>query len=241
VHQYIALSQDLERYLVDKIGVAPQSLTQIYNGVDTDLFHPARSGAARLPVPEFAGSDTVVVGTVGRMEAVKDQVTLVRAFVCLLELRPDLRERLRLVIIGDGALRAPSLDLLKASGRVSTSPGSRRNAPIFPSSCGAWMSFVLPSLAEGISNTILEAMATGLPIVATRVCGNAELVEEGRTALLVPAGDRRRWRPRSRAMPTMPGSERSTDGGPRRAEARFSLDAMVRAYMEVYDACWIDV
>jgi sugar transferase (PEP-CTERM/EpsH1 system associated) len=235
VHQYIALSQDLERYLVDKIGVAPHRLTQIYNGVDTQLFHPALPRHGPLPVPGFAGRDTVVVGTVGRMEAVKDQVTLVRAFVRLLELRADLRDRLRLVIIGAGALRAPALNLLRQAGALDLAwlPGERTDIPKLMRGLDV---FVLPSLAEGISNTILEAMATGLPIVATRVGGNPELVEEGRTALLVPADD-----PEAMAAAI---ASYADDAGKRaqhgalaraRAEARFSLDAMVRAYTGVYD------
>jgi hypothetical protein len=96
--------------------------------------------------------------------------------------------------------------------------------------------FVLPSLAEGISNTILEAMATGLPIVATRVGGNPELVEEGRTALLVPSND-----PHAMAAAIEvyvdDAAKRAQHGAAGRAtaEARFSLQAMVGAYLGIYD------
>ncbi len=235
VHQYIALSQDLERYLIEKIGVPPQRLTQIYNGVDTELFHPARPRRESLPVADFAGADTVVIGTVGRMEAVKDQLTLVRAFVHLLERRTDLRLRLRLAIIGDGALRAPALDLLREAGVLNLAwlPGERADIAEIMRGFDV---FVLPSLAEGISNTILEAMATGLPIVATRVGGNPELVEEGRTALLVPADDPQAMAA-AIAVYADDAAKRAQHGAAGRAaaEARFSLGAMVKAYMEVYD------
>jgi len=235
VHQYIALSRDLEGYLIDKIGVAPQRLTQIYNGVDTKLFHPARPHRAPLPVADFAGAGTVVIGTVGRMQAVKDQLTLVRAFVRVLELRPDLRQRLRLAIIGDGALRAPALDLLRQAGILDLAwlPGERADIAAIMRGFDV---FVLPSLAEGISNTILEAMATGLPIIATQVGGNPELLEEGRIALLVPADD-----PQAMADAILvyadEAAKRAQHGAAGRAavEARFSIDTMVRAYMEIYD------
>jgi sugar transferase (PEP-CTERM/EpsH1 system associated) len=235
VHQYIALSQDLERYLVSKIGVAPERLTQIYNGVDTELFHPARARRVSLPVSEFADPGTIVVGTVGRMQAVKDQLTLVRAFIHLLELRTDLRQRLRLVIIGEGALRAPAIDLLTRAGVLDLAwlPGERSDIAEIMQGFDV---FVLPSLAEGISNTILEAMATGLPIIATRVGGNPELVEEDRSALLVPADDPRAMA-EAIAVYADDAAKRKQHGAAGRAaaEARFSLGAMVRAYMDVYD------
>src|SRR5262244_3855198 len=127
VHEYIALSRDLEAYLLGKIGVAQPRLTQIYNGVDIETFRPAELRRADLPVEGFGAADRVVVGTVGRLQAVKDQVTLVRAFVCLLERRPDLRSRLRLAIIGDGALRQPCLEILAQTGRghLAWLPGER--------------------------------------------------------------------------------------------------------------------
>lgn len=235
VHEYIALSRDLEAYLVSKIGVARPRLTQIYNGVDIEIFRPAQPRRADLPVEGFAAADSVIVGAVGRLQAVKDQVTLVRAFVRVLERRPDFRSRLRLAIIGDGALRQPCLEILTQAGRehLAWLPGERDDVARLMQGFDV---FVLPSLAEGISNTILEAMATGLPIVATRVGGSPELVDEGRTALLVPADD-------PPAMATAiesyadDASMRAQHGraGRALAEARFSLPVMVRGYLEVYD------
>src|SRR5215510_8029310 len=224
VHEYIALSRDLEAYLLGKIGVAPPRLTQIYNGVDIETFRPAEQRRADLPVEGFGAADHVVVGTVGRLQAVKDQVTLVRAFVCLLERRPDLRSRLRLAIIGDGALRQPCLGVLAQAGfgDLAWLPGERADVARLLQGFDV---FVLPSLAEGISNTILEAMATGLPIVATRVGGNPELVDEPpamAAALEVYADDVKKRAQHGRA-------------GRALAEARFSLPAMVQSYLEVYD------
>jgi sugar transferase (PEP-CTERM/EpsH1 system associated) len=235
VHQYIALSKDLERYLIEKIGVSPQRLAQIYNGVDTELFHPSRPHRAPLPAANLGGTGTIIVGTVGRMQAVKDQVTLVRAFICLLERRTDLRRRLRLVIVGDGALRAPALELVKDAGLLDLAwlPGERADIADILRGLDV---FVLPSLAEGISNTILEAMASGVPIVATRVGGNPELVEDGRTGTLVPADDPPAMA-RAIALYADDAERRAAHGAAGRAaaEARFSLGAMVRAYMGVYD------
>jgi len=235
VHHYVALSRDLERYLVDKIAVAPSRITQIYNGVDTTLFRPATPPRSSLPVEGFGGAGTFVIGTVGRMQAVKDQVTLARAFVCLWESRPDLRGRARLAVIGDGALRTPAIDLLRQAGVLDRAwlPGERTDIAEL---MRGFDLFVLPSLAEGISNTILEAMATGLPIVATRVGGNPELVEEGRSALLVPPAEPKAMAA-AIAVYADDAAKCAQHGAAARAavEARFSMEAMVKAYVGLYD------
>ena len=104
------------------------------------------------------------------------------------ELAPALRERARLVMVGDGPLRAECQAVLDAARprRLAWLPGERSDVPDVMRGLDA---FVLPSLAEGISNTILEAMASGLPVIATDVGGNAELVGAGRRGHLVPSDD----------------------------------------------------
>ena len=95
---------------------------------------------------------------------------------------------------------------------------------------------MLPSLGEGISNTILEAMATGLPVIATNVGGNGELVEAGVTGELVPAGD-----PHALAQPMLayardPEAARAAGrNGRARIEREFSLEAMLGRYRALYD------
>jgi len=96
--------------------------------------------------------------------------------------------------------------------------------------------FVLPSLAEGISNTILEAMASSLPVVATDVGGNAELVEHGRTGFLVQQGDPAVLAAAIRRYIDDPALRREHgDAARRRCEALFSIDSMVNNYLEFYD------
>jgi len=186
LHRYIALSRDLEDYLIDRIGVSRNRITRIINGVDTTRFHRASPEARRQPLPaDFAGQTDLVIGTVGRLEPIKDQATLVRAFIELAARHPEQAGRLRLVLVGDGSKRQELETLVANSGLISQVwfAGSRDDVPAL---LGAMDVFVLPSLAEGISNTIMEAMASGLPVVATEVGGNAELVLQGKTGQLVP-------------------------------------------------------
>ena len=136
----------------------------------------------------FAEKDSIIIGTVGRMQTVKDQTNLAAAFIELHRMLGDNANRIRLMMIGDGALRAPAQTMLEDAGLGNQIwlPGDRDDIPDL---LRAMDIFVLPSRNEGISNTILEAMATGLPIVATDVGGNPELVEAGRTGALVPPSD----------------------------------------------------
>ncbi|MCX2865031.1 TIGR03088 family PEP-CTERM/XrtA system glycosyltransferase [Paucibacter sp. PLA-PC-4] len=234
VHRFVALSRDLAGYLHGKVGLPQAAIRQIYNGVDIRRFQPAAKREA-LAGCDFGAPEHFIIGTVGRMQTVKDQTNLARAFVLALQQRPDLRPRLRLVMAGAGPLREQAQQLLAEAGvaELAWLPGERADV-------AGWMRgldcFVLPSLAEGVSNTILEAMACGLPVIATAVGGNVELVEEGRSGLLVPAAD-----PQALAASLV---KLADDGalarrlgatGRRSVEQRFAMPVMVAGYQGLYD------
>lgn len=238
VHRYVALSRELAQYLEHKVGVPPQRIAQIYNGVDLTRFD--RYSAVRVAPPgcPFNAPELFVVGTVGRMQTVKAQPLLAQAFVRALQLQPALRERLRLVMVGDGPLRAEALAVLDAAGVADLAwlPGERADVPDVMRGLDC---FVLPSLAEGISNTILEAMACALPVLATDVGGNGELVVaagSGCTGRLVPPGDVDALAAGLIAMAADgAGAAAMGRAGRERVEQRFSLRAMVANYQSLYD------
>jgi len=234
VNYYLALSQDLREYLTTQIKVPEDKVLQIYNGVDTDRFHPAGLDHS-IPGCPFSRHDHWIVGTVGRMQTVKDQPMLVRAFIRALEIDPSLSGRLRLVMIGDGPLRAECKQLLEAGriGDLAWLPGERSDVAEI---MGGFDCFILPSLAEGISNTILEAMASSLPVIATDVGGNADLVKSGVTGQIVPAGDPEALADQIVKLAKAP-SQAKTMGrlGRERVEEKFSMNAMVAAYLGTYD------
>jgi sugar transferase (PEP-CTERM/EpsH1 system associated) len=236
VDRYVTVSNDLTRYLVERVGIAPARISRICNGVDTDRFAPSRNKPAFLLPPSLRTDAPLLIGTVGRLQAVKDQAVLVRAFADLVAGDPSLRKRLRLAIVGDGPL-LPGLrqlahdlgiaDLAWFAGAVSNVPEVLHLLDVF----------VLPSLNEGISNTILEAMASGLPVVATRVGGNVEIVEDGRWGRLFDAGNV--------AMLSRILGEYMREAELRRAHGtaarraaleRFGLDTMVAQYGAVYES-----
>ncbi|PHS74388.1 MAG: sugar transferase [Porticoccus sp.] len=190
VHRYIAVSQDLLQWLKHTVAIPEKKLRQIYNGVDAEKFLPRQGNAQRgdLTPPGFLPENAVVVGTVGRLAEVKNQQLLIEAVGYLLTKRPILRRTLRLVLVGDGPLKLQLVDRVKQLGisDVVWFSGDRNDVPVLMQLMDI---FILPSLAEGISNTLLEAMASGLPVIATSVGGNVELVEDGVNGRLVPVNN----------------------------------------------------
>ncbi len=236
VQRWVALSKDLERYLSGPVGIAPARIRQIYNGVDADRFHPASDGGRQaLPGCPFSGPSQWLVGTVGRMAAVKNQPLLAQAFVLARARDAGFAAAARLVLVGDGPLRAQAQALLQAADAADAAwlPGERADVPDVMRGLDC---FVLPSLAEGISNTILEAMASGLPVVATAVGGNAELVADGRTGRVVANGDAGAMADALLGLWQQRGAAAAMGhAGRADVERRFSLQAMVAAYQGLYD------
>lgn len=180
VNEVIAVSRDLERWLVQVAGVPQRKVRHICNGVDTERFRPTK-------MAHDTSDLTVVVGSVLRFEAIKDPLNLVRAFLLARRelARRDTAIDLRLLMIGDGPLRAEALATIEQAGEAQAVelPGSRNDVAL---ELRRMHIYALGSRREGISNTVLEAMASGLPIVATATGGNLELVRAGETGTLVP-------------------------------------------------------
>jgi glycosyltransferase involved in cell wall biosynthesis len=184
-HVVLTNSSALASELSDADGIAPSRIVTISNFVDDrafDILDDAgrRSALAALGVPPGA----IVLGVVARLVPVKDHATLLRAFAKLAQSWPALH----LVVVGDGPLRS---DLERDA--VGRGLGHRVHfaglRPHLPNPNGMFDFSVLSSVSEGFPNSVIEAMAAGRPIVATAVGGTVDAVEDGRTGLLVPAGD----------------------------------------------------
>jgi len=230
VHRYVAMSRDIERWLTHDVGIAGNRIRQIYNGVDTLKFYPREASATGAAVDADHGC--ITVGTVGRLDPIKNQAQLLHASREILDRHPGYRSRLRLVIVGDGPSRGTLRSLadeLRLTDILSM-PGARNDVAVLMRGMDI---FVLPSMNEGISNTILEAMATGLPVIAGRVGGNPELVIDGVTGTLSEQDGFGAAIQRYVASPAL--RARHGAAGRARAVEQFSLDAMVQGYVELYD------
>lgn len=234
VHAYIAVSPDLAAWLTSVIHVPDRRVHYIPNGVDATRFHCSETPL--LSRQQIGLGGRYVIGTVGRMETVKNQLFLVEAFITLTTRRPDLRARLGLVLVGDGPVRTACLERLAAFSLLDAAyvPGRRDDIPELLRLLDV---FVLPSSSEGMSNAILEAMASELPVIATNVGGNRQAVHHGVTGTIVTSGDVLEL---SGAIETYADHPEIARQHGRTGRAvigdSFDLRTMVESYVNVYDS-----
>jgi sugar transferase (PEP-CTERM/EpsH1 system associated) len=228
-NRVFAVSQELREFHSRQAWMRPNQISVIYNGVDTKRFSP--SAASRQLVRQEFGfpSERLVIGAVGRLVPIKDYSTLLKATA-------RLRQRginLHLLLVGEGperkSLQAQESALLR--GRITFVGASDR----IPELLNAMDIFVLPSFREGMSNTLLEAMACGLPILATRVGGNPEVVDDGSSGWLFSPGDVEDLAKRLEALAAKPEIRRALgDAARMRARTVFGLDGMIERYRSLY-------
>jgi sugar transferase (PEP-CTERM/EpsH1 system associated) len=235
VDRFIPVSEDLNRWLGEVVRIPAAKTLFIKNGVDTDSYAPGGIPAADSPW----NAGDVVIGTVARVQDVKNHRALVDAFARLRtqlqDSAPALAPRVKLSIVGDGPLLPAVRQQVNELGLQDAVwlPGARAD---IKSLLQTFSLFALPSLAEGTPVSMLEAMACGLPVVASNVGGIPEVVDDGVQGLLVPVGDVGAL---AQALARYAGDAqlRAAHGaaGRARVEQRFSMRAMLSAYGDLYD------
>jgi glycosyltransferase involved in cell wall biosynthesis len=229
VDALVAVSPETADFARKRREVDERRLSVIPNGIDLSRFQPDPAARARVRSELGIEPDAWVVGTVGRIAVEKNQALLLRAAAPLLG-RGDL-----LIVAGDGPLRESLFSLAASLGIAPYVHliGARRDVPDVLNAMDA---FVLCSDLEGLPLVIPEAMAVGLPVVATRVGGIPMVLDEGRTGFLVLAGDECGLRSRLEALRSNREGGRSC-GARARDEAleRFSADRMGSEYMTIYE------
>jgi sugar transferase (PEP-CTERM/EpsH1 system associated) len=231
-HQVLSVSHQLKDLHARRTGFAAGRITVIHNGVDPARYFPDARTRSRLRADLGVADDEFLIGCVGNLLPVKDHMTVLQALECL----PANTGRWRLVIVGEGSER-PALEAFLSgrpalAQRVTLLGASSR----VPELLNALDVYVLPSLAEGICNSLLEAMSTGLPVIATETGGNPEVVVHGESGCLFPVGD---FRQLAEQLLLFQGNQglryRFAEGAVRRVREEFSMESMIRGYAQVYE------
>jgi len=228
VDAYVAVTPTLARLAAERRECDSTRLHVIPNGIDTLRFSPdadaRRRVRAELSIPQSAW----VVGTVGRLSGEKNQALLIDAMAPLLD------DGHQLVLVGDGAERERLMAHARATGRPELVhfAGARKDPE-------AWLNgfdaFALTSDSEGLPLGLLEAMAVGLPVVATAVGGVPDVVEPGRTGALVARGDRDGLTAELQRLATLPAEGHEAARNARRMVLeRHSTETMVGSYENLY-------
>jgi glycosyltransferase involved in cell wall biosynthesis len=221
-----AVSADLRNHIVAE-GFPPARVGVIYNGIE---LQPLADSAARAQTRAqlHVSDDTLVVGTIARLDPVKDIPTMIEAMAILRQTSPAM-----LAIVGDGAERAAlERDVARHSlaGAVRFL-GHRDDARTWLAGCDVYAN---SSIHEGVSLTILEAMSAAVPVVATSVGGTPEIVDD-KCGVLVPARDPRAMARALQELAATP-DRRRTMGctARRRVEERYTIERMVSEYRDAY-------
>jgi sugar transferase (PEP-CTERM/EpsH1 system associated) len=225
------VSEELREHYVKQLRLPSSSFSVIPNGVDVEQFRPNPEVRSAMRAKLGVGPGTIVVGTVGRLDPIKDHLTLLRA----VEIAIDRGADLRLVIVGDGSQRIvveQALNQKAELARLTVMTGNVSNVAEWLNSFDI---FVLPSLSEGMSNTVLEAMATAVASIATAVGGNCELIQHGSSGFLVQPGNPEII---CNLLLGLAGNEalrREVGANARlRVISQFSIDRMLKNYDEMY-------
>lgn len=225
VHYWIPVSQELASWLKITVKIPEAKIKLIYNGIDLNLYQPVKR----------AQKDIFTIGTVGRAVPVKNQLMLIQAVEVLLKQQPDLQHKLRLIVVGDGEL-LPTLRTYIDENQLSRNIellGERHDVYAILKTMNL---FVLPSLAEGIALTLLEAMASGLPIVATNVGGNPELIESDVNGQLVPSQNIKALADSILCyLNDFLRCEKQGIISRKKVETHFSLQTMTQNYFDIYN------
>jgi sugar transferase (PEP-CTERM/EpsH1 system associated) len=228
--KYVAVSQDLYRWLERTVHIPRRKLAFIPNGVDTDRFCPGRdlNLRAELGIDE----KEFVVGAIGRLDPVKNHEGLVRAVKIL----SDSRHSVRLVIVGEGPNRQRLEEVIRAS-QLQPEPLLLGYRPEVERLYRVFDTFVLNSFAEGMSNTLLEAMASGLPIICTTVGGNPELVAGTERGVLIESNSDGALADAIAGYLKSP-ELRRTHGAQARdySVQNFSISSMINRYVSLYES-----
>lgn len=230
IHSYVAVSAPIAEYLQKTIGIPSARLRLIGNGVDLQRFRPWRAGDASPEWYPFDKEQHLVIGTVGRQEPIKNPLLLVDAFIDLVRAGQPGSERLRLAMVGEGSLHGEIDSRMRAAGMRALLwlPGNRNDVDAILRCLDC---FVLPSLSEGTSCTLQEALASGLPVVATDVGGNRAALGDGQAGQLIPSQDRDQLLAAlhvCRHAPVMANESR------RHAEKAHDLNMTLQAYAELF-------
>jgi len=231
-HRVLSVSYQLRDLHARRTGFAAERMTVIHNGVDRRRFHPDPQVRVRVRQKLGLAEDEFCIGCVGNFFSVKGHITALEAMEAVAARCP----KWRLLLIGEGPERSNLETFVAGHPEWSKCVSFLGTSDRVPELLNALDVYVLPSLAEGISNSLLEAMATGLPVIATETGGNPEVVVDGDSGMLFPVGGVGILADHLIALQSHPARRLElAERALKRVREEFSLDSMIAKYGQLYE------
>jgi glycosyltransferase involved in cell wall biosynthesis len=227
----VGVGESVRQALVRNEGIPSRRVAVVYNGVDLSTFDDRHADRASVRREVRVGPDHLVIIQVARLDALKDHATAIRTLQHVVRHRPDAT----LVLVGEGPEEGLIRDEVRERGLESRVLFLGLRGDVARLLLAADL-FLLTSISEGIPVTLIEAMGAARPVVATRVGGVGEVVEDGVTGLLAPAGDDEALGRHILHLAADPdGRGRMGQLGRERALALFSEERMHEGYLRLYE------
>ena len=180
----VVVSNELSDWLTKDVGINPQKVVTIYNGVDIDKFIQRDCESRQLLKDKLFSTNDIIIGTVARLDPIKNHILLIEAYSCLIKRNPGIG--VKLIIVGDGPCAEQLNNLILHYGLEDNviMPGSMTD---IAEVMAVFDIYVQSSIAEGVPMTILEAMSSSVPVISTDVGGISEVVHDKVDGILVPS------------------------------------------------------
>jgi len=229
----LAVSYQLRELHARRTGFAARNIRVIHNGVDAKRFFVDGRARARMRAELRIADHEFCIGCVGNLLPVKDQLTALKAIAKV----SGVLRHWRFVIAGEGPERVKLETYMREHPEWQARVTLLGTFDRIPELLNAMDVYLLPSLSEGISNSLLEAMSCGVAVVATQAGGNPEVVEDGKSGLLFPAGDAAKLAEHLLLLEGSPEIRAQlAKDAMRRVRQEFSIDSMVRNYARLYES-----
>jgi sugar transferase (PEP-CTERM/EpsH1 system associated) len=231
-NQVLSVSEIHRRKVTDIVGFPHERIKAIVNGVDTEKFSPRPAIKKDMRAKLGLKRDSLCIGTVGSLRTVKNQMMLIRVCKTIL---PHF-DQVEVLIVGEGSLKTELIQEVSTLGfaeKIHFS-GIKTNIPEIMNTLDI---FVLPSLSEGMPNTVLEAMSCGVPVIATSVGGVPEVIEDEETGILIESQDEDALAMALKEL--IENQEKRLHlgiEGRKRVLSKFSLERMVSEYQLLYES-----
>lgn len=230
--KFIAVSHALKTCLIDKCRIKPENIIVIYNGIEIKKYekNPDKNRIEKLKLKYNIGNNEKIIGIVSRLDHRKGHKYLISAFEKIIRHEKNFK----LIITGNGELKDELVNMVK-NLKLDNSVIFTGHSENVNEMLSLFDVFAFPSIDEGLGLVVIEAMASGVPVIASSIGGIPEIIENGKTGILIPPEDSDAMAKAVEFIINNKEERNKIVENARKALVRFDSSEMIRQIDEVYD------